>query len=140
MDGWIDYISSADDAEDAMTAPELTAGPGDVLTLPLEDAAGFAGRCPAAQGVDRVLGLRELPQDRGRRAPDPSSVVRQVRTRLGVSSRNLAQAGAPVAGWASGGKLRVIYVGEVRFDLDWRERRAGTPRRFLDLIVNGESL
>jgi hypothetical protein len=47
MDAWIDCVTSADDATAGMIAPGLVAGPGDVLTLELEDAAGFAERCPA---------------------------------------------------------------------------------------------
>ncbi len=46
MDGWIDYMSSSDSVEDAMMDVSLVARPGDVLTLQLEDAAGFAARCP----------------------------------------------------------------------------------------------
>jgi hypothetical protein len=46
MDGWIDYMSSADSTDDAMMDADLIAPPGDVLTLQLEDAAGFAARCP----------------------------------------------------------------------------------------------
>jgi hypothetical protein len=46
MDGWIDYMSSADDPEDGVIPTELIAGPGDVLTLQIEDAGDFASRCP----------------------------------------------------------------------------------------------
>jgi hypothetical protein len=46
MDGWIDYMSSADDPDDGYMPPEFLAGPGDVLTLQLDDVAGFAERCP----------------------------------------------------------------------------------------------
>jgi Barstar (barnase inhibitor) len=47
MDAWIDCLTSADDAAAGMIAPELVAGPGDVLTLDLEETADFAKRCPA---------------------------------------------------------------------------------------------
>lgn len=46
MDGWIDYMSSADDPEDGFIPPQFIAGPGDVLTLQLDDVTEFAGRCP----------------------------------------------------------------------------------------------
>jgi hypothetical protein len=46
MDGWIDYMSSADASEDGFIPTEFIAGPGDVLTLQLQDVAGFAERCP----------------------------------------------------------------------------------------------
>jgi hypothetical protein len=46
MDAWIDCLTSADDVAAGMIASELVAGPGDILTLDLEDAAGFAKRCP----------------------------------------------------------------------------------------------
>jgi hypothetical protein len=39
-------MSSADDPEDGFIPPEFIARPGDVLALQLEDAAGFAERCP----------------------------------------------------------------------------------------------
>jgi len=46
MDGWIDYMSSADSVEDGMIDPSKIAAPGGVLTLQLDDAADFAARCP----------------------------------------------------------------------------------------------
>jgi hypothetical protein len=46
MDGWIDYMSSVDDPEDGFIPPEYLAGPGEVLTLRLEEAREFAARCP----------------------------------------------------------------------------------------------
>ena len=46
MDGWIDYMSSADSPEDEFIPPEFIAAPGDVLTLQLDDVAEFAERCP----------------------------------------------------------------------------------------------
>jgi hypothetical protein len=47
MDAWIDCLTSADDPAAGMIASELVAGPSDVLTLDLEDAADFAEQCPA---------------------------------------------------------------------------------------------
>lgn len=46
MDGWIDYMSSADDPDDRYIPDEFIARSGDVLTLQLNDVAGFADRCP----------------------------------------------------------------------------------------------
>jgi hypothetical protein len=46
MDAWIDCLTYADDTEAEMIATENLAGPGDVLTLQVEDSAAFAARCP----------------------------------------------------------------------------------------------
>ncbi|MCE3289344.1 MAG: barnase inhibitor [Caulobacter sp.] len=44
MNAWIDCLTSADAPEDAMTTQAV--GPGELLTLQLNDAADFARRCP----------------------------------------------------------------------------------------------
>jgi hypothetical protein len=46
MDAWNDCLLAAD-ADDGMISPQIVAGPGDVLTLQIENAGDFAERCPA---------------------------------------------------------------------------------------------
>jgi hypothetical protein len=46
MDAWIDCLTYADDPEALMLAEDSLAGPGDVLTLQLDDADDFKRRCP----------------------------------------------------------------------------------------------
>jgi len=46
MDGWIDYMTSADEPDAKLIAPEFIAGPGDVLTLQVTEVEEFAARCP----------------------------------------------------------------------------------------------
>jgi hypothetical protein len=44
MNAWIDCLASADHPEDGMTT--VVAGDGEVITLQLDEVAGFARRCP----------------------------------------------------------------------------------------------
>jgi len=44
MNAWIDCMTSADEPEAQMLAKAVS--PGDLLTLQIDDASDFAGRCP----------------------------------------------------------------------------------------------
>src|SRR5262245_20356529 len=46
MDAWIDCLTSADSVDDELVRGNAKAGPGDVLTLQIENGADFAHRCP----------------------------------------------------------------------------------------------
>jgi hypothetical protein len=46
MDAWIDCLTSADATDgDELVGANVVAGPGDVLTLQIENASDFARRC-----------------------------------------------------------------------------------------------
>jgi hypothetical protein len=74
MDAWIDCLTYADE-DDGMRA--ITAGPGEILTLQLQDCREFRSRCPEIYpNPDRLRRLRELAADRTRHAIHPRPVLR----------------------------------------------------------------